>query len=137
MSNPNVALVYDTLAAYQQGDEERLRSLIHPEAEAYGAPGLINTGTYRGYEGLREWLRQWEEAWDEESYELGEIIEVDDSILVVPVRVGGRGAGSGVEIDRVFAWLYQWEDGLARRFHIYPDVEAALAAASELAAGQS
>src|SRR3954466_13265318 len=56
MSNPNVALVYEILGAYQQGDEEKLRSLMHPEAEVYGAPGLINAGTYHGYEGFRGWL---------------------------------------------------------------------------------
>jgi hypothetical protein len=42
MSNPNVELVFESLVAYQQDDEE---------------------------------------AWDEVSYELGEIVEVDESVL--------------------------------------------------------
>jgi hypothetical protein len=66
MSNPNVALVYEILGAYQQGDEERLRSLMHPDA--------------------------------------------------------------------VFGWLYEWEDGLSRRFHVYPDLEGALEAGRRMAA---
>jgi ketosteroid isomerase-like protein len=134
MSNPNAALVYEILGAYQEGDEDKLRSLMHPEAEVRGAPGLINAGTYYGYDGFQEWIRQWDEAWDEINYELGEIVEVDENVLVVPVRTVGRGAGSGIEIDSVFGWLYQWEDGLSRRFHVYPDVETAVEAGRRIAA---
>jgi ketosteroid isomerase-like protein len=134
MSNPNVALVYEILGAYLQGDEEKLRSLIHPDGEVHGAPGLINAGTYYGYEGLREWLSHWEEAWDEINYELGDPIEVSDSVIVVPVHVAGVGATSGLRIDSIFGWLYQWEDGMSRRFHVYPTLEEALEAARQLAA---
>jgi hypothetical protein len=54
-------------------------------------------------------------------------------MLVVPVHVVGRGASSGVEIDTVFGWLYEWRDGLATRFHVYPTVEDATEAAARLA----
>jgi ketosteroid isomerase-like protein len=133
MGNPNVERVYELLAAYLQGNEERVRQLIDPEGEIYGAPGIVNSGTYGGYEGFRQWVSQWEEAWAEISYDLGEIVEVDESMLVVPVHVVGRGASSGVEIDTVFGWLYEWRDGLATRFHVYPTVEDATEAAARLA----
>ena len=133
MANPNIQRVYETLVAYQNGDEESLRKLIHPEGEIYGAPGIVNAGTYHGYEGFRQWVSQWEEAWDEISYELGEIIELDESVLVAPVHIVGRGAGSGLEIDRTFAWLYQWEDGKMFRYQVHPSVEEALEAARALA----
>jgi hypothetical protein len=48
VSKSSVELVYEILGAHQQGDEERLRSLMHPGAEVHGAPGLINAGTYYG-----------------------------------------------------------------------------------------
>lgn len=134
MTNPNMALVYDVLGAYQRGDEERIRELMTSDAEIYGAPGIVNSGTYEGFEGYRRWVREWEEAWDEIGYELGEIIEVDESVLVAPVHVVGVGALSGVQIDSVFGWLYEWKDGLATRFHVYASVDDALEAASGLAA---
>jgi ketosteroid isomerase-like protein len=134
MPNPNVALVYEILGAYQEGDDERLRGLMHPDAEIHGAPGLINAGTYHGYDGFREWLQQWDEAWDEINYELGEPIEVSEEVIVVPVHTVGIGAGSGLRTDAVFGWLYEWRDGLSRRFHVYPDVERALEAGRLLAA---
>jgi ketosteroid isomerase-like protein len=133
-SKSSIELLYEVMGAYQQGDEEKVRDLMHPEAEVHGAPGLINAGTYYGYEGYQQWLQQWDEAWDEINYELGEPIDVDESIVVVPVHVVGVGAVSGLRIDAIFGWLYQFQEGLARRFHVYPDVEEAVEAAKRLAA---
>ncbi|HKH23055.1 MAG TPA: nuclear transport factor 2 family protein [Solirubrobacterales bacterium] len=130
-------LVAETLIAYQSGDQDTLRRLMHPEGEIYGVPGLINAGTYRGYEGFRKWITQWEEAWDEITYELGDFVEIDESVIVAPVHIVGRGATSGVEIDSTFGWVYQWEDGLLRRYQVYTNVEDALDAARKIAAEAS
>jgi ketosteroid isomerase-like protein len=134
MANPNVQRVYELLAAYEQGDEEKVRESIDPEGEIYGAPGIVNEGTYRGYQGFRQWIGQWTEAWAEERFELGEIVEVDESVLVMPAHVIARGASSGVEIDNVFGWLYEWRDGRATRFHVYLTVDEAMEAARRLVA---
>jgi ketosteroid isomerase-like protein len=133
MSSSNVELAQRLLGAYLTGDEETLRGMIDPDGEIYGAPGLINSGTYTGYEGFRQWVRGWEEAWEEINYEQLEMIEVGDSIVVVPAHVVGRGAGSGVEIDSVFGWLYEFRDGRAVRFHTYVTLEDALETANRLA----
>jgi ketosteroid isomerase-like protein len=132
VTNPNEQRVYEMLAAYQQGDDEALRQVIHPEGEIHGAPGIINAGTYHGFEGFRQWVSQWEEAWGEIDYSLGEIVEVDESLLVIPVHIVGRGAASGVEIDMTFGWLYEWEDGLVIRFQVHTSFDQAMAAAQEL-----
>jgi hypothetical protein len=133
MANPNVERVYETLVAYQQGDDLKLREMFHPEGEIYGAPGIVNSGTYHGFDGFRQWVTEWEEAWDEINYELGQIIEVDESVLVVPVHIVGRGAGSGVESERTFGWLYDWEGSRLIRFQVHPSVEDAIEAARRLA----
>jgi ketosteroid isomerase-like protein len=133
MAKTNVELVYETLGAYLRGDEERLRALMHPEAEIYGHPEIVNAGTYHGFDGFQRWIREWEEAWDEINYDLGDFVEVGDAFLVAPVHIVGRGAGSGIEIDRVFGWMYEWHEGRSTRFHVYPTVELALEAAGTLA----
>jgi ketosteroid isomerase-like protein len=133
MSSGNVELVQKILGAYLSGDDETLRAMIGPDSEIYGAPGLLNSGTYQGYEGFREWITQWEEAWDEGvQYELGEMIEVGSSIVVIPTHIVARGAGSGVEIDSAFGWLFEFRDGHATRFHAYVGVDEALDAARSL-----
>jgi ketosteroid isomerase-like protein len=129
----NRELVLKMLTAYMTGDEALLKSIIDPEGEIHGDPGILNTGTYWGYDGFRQWVQQWEEAWDEINYELGEMIDVAGSIVVTPVHVVGRGAGSGVEIDSVFGWMYEFRNGRAVRFHVYPTVESAIESAERLA----
>jgi ketosteroid isomerase-like protein len=121
------------LVAYQRGDNETLRELMHPEIEIYSEPGMINAGTYSGFDGYRRWASQWEEAWDEIRYEPLEIIDISDTLLVARVRVVGRGAGSGIEIDREFGYLYELRDGRGTRFHVYVNADRAVEAANRLA----
>jgi ketosteroid isomerase-like protein len=132
-SKSNIELVYEVMAAYQRGDEETVQARIHPEAEIYGHPEIVNSGTYHGFDGFKRWSQEWDEAWDEISYEPREMIEVGESLLVVPVHITGRGVGSGVEIDSVFGWLWEWKEGRSTRFHVYPTVDIALEAARKLA----
>ena len=132
MSSGNIELVQRMLGVYLSGDREGLRAIIDPEAEIYGAPGLINSGTYTGFEGFQEWIRQWEEAWEQVDYDLGEMVEVGDSIVVVPAGIVARGSGSGIETDSTFGWLFEFRDGRATRFHAYVSPDEALEAAERL-----
>jgi ketosteroid isomerase-like protein len=133
MSSGNAELVHRMLGAYVSGDEETLRSMIGPDSEIYGAPGLINSGVYRGFDGFQQWIEQWEDAWGEVSYELGEATEMGDGFVVIPAHIVARGAGSGVETDNVFGWMWEFRDGRAVRFHAYVTVDEAKNAAERLA----
>lgn len=65
---------------------------------------------------------------------LRELMDPEIEIYAEPGTRGvGRGAGSGLEIDRVFAYLYEIQDGMGTRFHVYGSKERALEAAAELA----
>ncbi len=132
MSSENVEFVRRMLTAYLTGDEETLRASMPADGEIYGAPGLINSGTYHGYEGFRQWIAQWEEAWGEVNYELREPIDVGKTLVVIPVHIVGRGAGSGLEVDSVFGWLWEVRDDQMVRFHAYPAVGEALEVAKRL-----
>jgi ketosteroid isomerase-like protein len=136
-SETNAELVVRALTSYQQGDDETLRELMHPEIEIYSQPGMINAGRFTGFEGFKRWTAQWEEAWDEASYEPVEFIEVDDARLVVRVHVVGTGAGSGLKIDREYGYLYEIRDGRSTRFHLYESVQRAVEAANRLAADEA
>jgi ketosteroid isomerase-like protein len=136
MSSGNAELVHAVLGAYLTRDEEALRRLMDPNIEIYTEPGLINAGTYRGVDGFQDWIDHWEEAWDEVDYELGEMIELDQHFIVIPVRIIGRGAGSGIQVDSVFGWMYEWRDGRSLRFHVYSSVEDAMETARRLAGSE-
>ena len=132
MSSSNAELVQRLLAAYLSGDDETLRSMIGPDGEIYGAPGILNSGTYRGFEGFQQWIAEWEDAWDEVSYDLSDVIEMGDGFVVIPAHIIAKGAGSGVETDNVFGWMFELRDGRVRRFHTYLTVDDAKNAARHL-----
>lgn len=132
MAKSNTELMIEAFAANERGDEETLRGLMDPEIEIYAEPGMINSGHYTGWEGWMKWLQQWDDAWEEISYEPLEFIDVGDSIVIAPTRVVGRGAGSGLEIDRVFVYLFEVRDGKGVRLHTYGSKERALEAAAAL-----
>jgi ketosteroid isomerase-like protein len=132
-SKSNAEVAVESLVAYQRGDDETLRRLLDPEAEIYSEPGVVNSGTYHGFEGFMTWIRQWEEAWREARYEPLEFIDVGESHLVIRVRVTGTGAGSGIETEREFGWLYEIKNGRATRYHLYESAEKAVAAAEGMA----
>lgn len=120
------------LAAYLSGDEETLRSMIGPDGEIYGAPGILNSGTYRGFAGFQQWIAEWEDAWDEVSYDLSDVIEMGGGFVVIPAHIVAKGAGSGVETDNVFGWMFEFRDEQVTRFHTYLTVDEAKDAATRL-----
>jgi ketosteroid isomerase-like protein len=132
MSSANAEFVGRMLAAYLTRDEETLQAAMAPDGEIYGAPGLLNSGTYHGYEGFRQWIGQWEEAWGDVEYDLQDPVDFGETIVVIPVRITGRGAGSGLEVDSTFGWLWQIRDDKMVRFHAYPTADDALEAAKRL-----
>lgn len=132
MSSANAEFVERMLAAYLAGDEETLQASMPPDGEIYGAPGLLNSGTYHGYQGFRQWLSQWEEAWGDVDYELQEPVDFGENIVVIPVRITGRGAGSGLEVDSTFGWLWEVRENKMTRFHAYAEVDDAVEAAKRL-----
>ncbi len=136
MPSDNVEQVQRVLGAYLTGDEETLRAIIPDEAEIFGDPGIINAGTYHGYEGFRKWISQWEDAWDDLNYELLEMIEIADAFVIVPAHIVGRGSGSGLEVDSVFGWMFELRDGEAVRFHAYATLDDALEAARRLSGSE-
>ena len=129
----NARLAIRGLAAYQQGDEETLKGFFDPGVEIYSEPGMINSGSFSGWDGFQQWISQWEEAWEEMSYEPIEFIDVSDELVVARVRTSGKGAGSGLEIDREFSYLWEIRDDRAIRFHLYGSPERAMQAARSLA----
>jgi hypothetical protein len=131
----NVALVRATIEAYNTGEVHLIAHQVHPEIEVHTGPSLINAGTYTGPDGLLQWLEQWNEAWDEFQLSIEKLEPVGEQHVLAVIRQTGRGRGSGVEIEGQVAHVYESEDGVCTRFHLYADEDQARAAADRLAAG--
>jgi ketosteroid isomerase-like protein len=100
---------------------------LHPEVEwRIPNPGLDIEGTYRGPEGVRAFWELFWDAWEHISLEAEQFIEVDEERLLVFVRFRGKGKGSGAEIERSVAHVYEFRDGKIIGFDFYWGREEAL-----------
>jgi ketosteroid isomerase-like protein len=128
----NAQLATEMLAAYQRADREGLVALVDPGIEIHGAGGIVNAGTFHGVDGFFRWTAAWEDAWEDSQYEIVELNEVSDELVVGAVRVKATGRNSGVPIKAVYGYLWEIRNGKATRFHVYESHDDALHRAEAL-----
>jgi ketosteroid isomerase-like protein len=85
-------------------------------------------GTWRGPAGVREFFRRWAGAFEDWSYEVDEIIDAGDSV-VVHIHQWGRGKGSGVTVDSRFWQVWTIRNGKVVRGTHHSERAEALEAA--------
>jgi ketosteroid isomerase-like protein len=131
MSSPeeNLELVRRALDAYQRGDYEALLAFMHPEVEVYSTPELANPVEAVGREAWLRWIGDWLEVWESFEIEALAIDSVGDHHVIADMRQYGKGKGSGIEVELRVTYMFDIRDGVATRYHLYPDREQALAAA--------
>jgi ketosteroid isomerase-like protein len=127
MSEENVEIVRRHIDAYGSGDYEAALAAYHPEVvcDATVRPeGRI----YRGREGVAEAIRVWAGTWDEWRWEIEELIDARDKVLMV-VREFARGKGSGVNVVQQTFWVYTLRGGQIVHAEVLVDRDEALEAA--------
>jgi ketosteroid isomerase-like protein len=127
----NLAIVRGALEAFQSGDMESFLAGLDPEIEVYSTPQLANPTEGKGREALLRWMGDWLEVWDGFQVEALSMEPVGEHHVVVHMRQYGKGQGSGVEVELRVYYMFELHDGIATRYHLYPDREQALAAARD------
>jgi ketosteroid isomerase-like protein len=84
---------------------------------------------YRGHDGARRYFAGFVGMIDDVRYEAIELIPVDDAV-VAHIRLSGRGASSGLDVDLDAFVVHELSNGLIVRMRPYADREEALAAAA-------
>jgi ketosteroid isomerase-like protein len=82
-------------------------------------------GTYRGHAGVARWLEDWGAAWADWNLEPEDYIDAGDHVVLV-IRVTAKGRGSGVEVHRQDALVYEFRDGKIVQIDYYNSREQAL-----------
>jgi ketosteroid isomerase-like protein len=124
----NLALARSAFEAFDAGDLGAVIETLHPEVECHVAQPMMNAGTWHGVDGYQEMTAAWFEAWEGLRYEEIELEAPDDRHVLASVRQIATGRGSGVPVEMGVVFLFEIEDGRARRFHVYPDRKSAEAA---------
>ena len=87
--------------------------------------------------GLEEWFAKMEEVWEGGlRFEPEEVLALDDEQVLAAVRTGGRGRGTGIELDQMIFHLSRWRGGRLVRLSTHFTREEALTASGRAEPGE-
>jgi ketosteroid isomerase-like protein len=130
MSRENVSMVRRVNDLFNAKEVEQALDLVGDDFEMdwTNSIGPLK-GVYRGRQGVLELWTSFLDAWESVRWDPEQIIEVDETQLVVLNHVRMRGRGSGVQVDASAAQLWTITNGTARRIKLFQSKADALEAA--------
>jgi ketosteroid isomerase-like protein len=134
MSQENVEIVLRLAEGFQHRQHEKAFDSYDPEIEwdASNAAEMVPdlAGVYRGHEGVRTYWRRWLSAWSDLHFEIEDIVDGGDEIvlLIRNQRQWGRHSGIATE-SPPYGMVFTLRNGKVIRWRGYPDQESALEAA--------
>src|SRR4051812_13278526 len=114
MSKENVEIVRKIFGAWNRGDFDEGWGLCHPEVVIDRSRSLVDSHIYRGVSELERFWSDWIATWADARWEIDELIETGDDIVVVG-RFYGRGVESGAGVEANVAQLMTFRDGKLAR----------------------
>jgi ketosteroid isomerase-like protein len=128
MSQANVNVVEQALAAFSGGEADSFAELTTPDLEWATGLGAVEGEVFRGREGIDTYFARLSGAWDEFRFLAEDYRDLGD-VVVALGRLEGRGRGGGVPVDAPVGAVWDLRDGKIWRLRAYLDHAAALAAA--------
>jgi len=114
-----VELVRRTFEAFSAGGVEAVLPLYSPDVIWYPPPEWIEDAVYRGHDGVRRLTAVWTDNFDDFAWELHEIREVQERVLVL-AETTGQIKGSGDPIREAFGVvLSDFRDGTIGEVHFF------------------
>jgi ketosteroid isomerase-like protein len=126
MSEADVDVVRQIVAAFRDRDVPRLRELFHDDAEFRSAIVALEGGTYRGREEMERYMNDLDAVFEDWHSEDEEFVDGGDGHVALVFRIVGRGRGSGAPVNQPIAILWTVRDGKAVTAQGYLDREEAL-----------
>ena len=128
MAGENVEIVRRAHEALNAGDIDGLIALCEPSFRLDMSDRVFNPAVYQGHEGIRAFYAEVMDVWESFTWEVTGVEECGD-LIVVFLESTGRARGSGLELDRRSAMVWDVADGRARSLAFYRDPAEAVAAA--------
>jgi ketosteroid isomerase-like protein len=129
-SDDSVELVRKAWEAWERGDMPAVFDFYDPAVEwDMSESDVPDMGVFRGHDGVRRFFREWMAPFHD-YYAHADDFRLGSAGVLVRMRQGGRGKGSGVEVEMPPLWqLYRLRAGRAVRVEIYRDEDRAVEAA--------
>jgi ketosteroid isomerase-like protein len=128
MSQENVEVVRDTLAAFNRGGVEAALDYFDPSIEWLGPPEWLEERLYKGHDGIRKIAAVWTENFDDYRLDLERTIDAGDRVIAL-VYQRGRIKGSSNEIEQPIGYNWEIRNGKGVRVQVYFSWDKALEAA--------
>jgi ketosteroid isomerase-like protein len=118
-----------SVEGWNRDDFDACASIAHPDIEWTSAVAEQFTGraSYRGLKGLRRYWDEWHDIW-RVRLSIRHMFHSGDTVVIVACTEA-RGDSSGVILRQLMGYVYEFEDGLARRVSSFIDPARALEAA--------
>jgi ketosteroid isomerase-like protein len=128
MSQENVEIVRAWAQAFNRRDIDALADLSSPRFELVPyLSSLVETTTYRGHDGLRQYFQDADSAWEVVEARLEEVRDFGRHFLATG-ELHGKGRASGMEVVLPLAWVGAIVGGKIAWVHSHETEAAALEA---------
>jgi ketosteroid isomerase-like protein len=134
MSQENVETVRTLAEGFQQRQHERAFEFYDPEIEWDSTrmrdllPDIA--GVFRGYEGVRANWRNWLSAWSDLHFEIQDVLDAGDDVVLLIRNQRQWGKHSGLETEiPPYGMVFTFRNRKVIRVRHFPDQESALEAA--------
>jgi uncharacterized protein len=129
MSEENIEIVRESFDAMGRGDLDALLDLYDSDIKFEPLTGTrVESGGYRGHQGVRQYFEEVDEVWDEVRPVAGEITTTGDEVVVFG-HCSIRGKASEIETDSPCSWVITVQEGKITRHRVYLTSSEALEAA--------
>jgi ketosteroid isomerase-like protein len=129
MPEENVEKVRRTVAEYNRGDIEAALEEWAPDAVwDWSNSDGFDAGVFRGRDEIRAFWQRFRTAFEEIRFELVDLLEVEDDIVIVE-NIGYVRGRDGIEAEARSAWLIGFRDGEQTWLTLYQTKQEALEAA--------
>ena len=134
MSQENVDIVRTLAEGFQHRQHERAFEFYDPEIE-WDASALADAypdiaGVYHGHEGVRTYWRNWLSAWGDLQFEIQDVVDAGDEVVLLIRNQRQWGRHSGLETKFVpYGMVFTFRGGKVVRWRNFPDQPSALEAA--------
>ena len=133
MSRENVEIVRTLAEGFQHRQHEQAFDLYDPEIEwdssRMSERQPDNAGVYHGHDGVRAFWRDWLSAWSDLHFEIQDVLDAGDDVvlLVRNQRQWGRRSGIATDVSP-YGMVFTLRDQRVIRVRAYPEQESALEA---------
>jgi uncharacterized protein len=128
MSEENVEIVRRGHEAFAEAGEDAIFEYLDPDIDLTPVAELLDSETYHGHEGVRQWFETMRDAFGEFGWEPLEFVDLGEHVLVA-TRFFAAGRGSGVPVEATIYNLWTVRLGKAVRVYGYLARSHALEAA--------